>query len=156
MLVHRHSFHVITVDRDLPHRPSRRFQRALEELGGTEALADLLDSDVSKGLPADDDLELRAAEFGRNWMPVPDPKTWVQLFIDSFDDTTLIILIVSAVVSLAVSCFSLMRYRVLLRPMNFLVFVPTLTPIHRLSYNISSPWRSSRAYMICVPEIEQI
>lgn len=36
-------------------------------------------------------------------MPVPDPKTWVQLFIDSFDDTTLIILIVSAFVSLAVS-----------------------------------------------------
>lgn len=36
-------------------------------------------------------------------MPVPDPKTWMQLFIDSFDDTTLIILIVSAVVSLAVS-----------------------------------------------------
>lgn len=40
-------------------------------------------------------------------MPVPDPKTWVQLFIDSFDDTTLIILIVSAIVSLAVSEFEL-------------------------------------------------
>lgn len=72
-------------------------------IGGPPALAEMLDSNISKGLPAGDDLELRAAKFGRNWMPVPDPKTWVQLFIESFDDTTLIILIVSAIVSLAVS-----------------------------------------------------
>lgn len=78
-------------------------QRALAAVGGPQALAAMLDSDVSRGLSAEDDLEFRARDFGRNWMPVPDPKTWVQLFIDSFDDTTLIILIVSAVVSLAVS-----------------------------------------------------
>lgn len=72
-------------------------------MGGPKKLAEMLQSDVKNGLHGDDDLEERASQFGRNWMPVPDPKTWVQLFIDSFDDTTLIILIVSAVVSLAVS-----------------------------------------------------
>lgn len=78
-------------------------QRALAAVGGPQALAAMLDSDVSRGLHAEDNMDYRAKEFGRNWMPVPDPKTWVQLFIDSFDDTTLIILIVSAIVSLAVS-----------------------------------------------------
>lgn len=78
-------------------------QQALQRVGGPKKLAEMLQSDATHGLHADDDLEERASQFGRNWMPVPDPKTWVQLFIDSFDDTTLIILIVSAVVSLAVS-----------------------------------------------------
>lgn len=67
-----------------------------------EVLAEMLQSDVTHGLPAEADLEERANQFGRNWMPVPDPKTWLQLFIESFEDTTLIILIVSALVSLAV------------------------------------------------------
>ena len=62
----------------------------------------MLQSDVTHGLPAESNLEERAQHFGRNWMPVPDPKTWLELFIDSFEDTTLIILIVSAIVSLAV------------------------------------------------------
>ncbi|CAM9325456.1 unnamed protein product, partial [Hapterophycus canaliculatus] len=78
----------------------------LEKAGGTHKLAARLRTDVTQGLPDGDDLEERATEFGRNWMPVPDPKTWIQLFIDSFDDTTLIILIVSAVVSLAVGFYS--------------------------------------------------
>ncbi|CAM9918584.1 unnamed protein product [Pylaiella littoralis] len=78
----------------------------LKKVGGAHKLASMLRSDVTHGLPDGDDLEGRAKEFGRNWMPVPDPKTWVQLFIDSFDDTTLIILIVSAIVSLAVGFYS--------------------------------------------------
>lgn len=78
-------------------------KRALAAIKGPQRLAALLDSDISSGISAEDDLEFRAREFGRNWMPVPNPKTWIQLFIDSFDDTTLIILIVSAIVSLAVS-----------------------------------------------------
>jgi magnesium-transporting ATPase (P-type) len=38
-------------------------------------------------------------------MPVPDAKTWFSLFMASFEDTTLIILIVSAIVSLAVGFY---------------------------------------------------
>eukprot|EP00953_Heterococcus_sp_UTEX-ZZ885_P013198 7546-Heterococcus_DN1.PRE.1 len=74
--------------------------------------------------------EQRAAEFGHNaqqqdclpesacsssaaqlvrshkqYMPVPDAKTWFSLFMASFEDTTLIILIVSAIVSLAVGFY---------------------------------------------------
>ncbi|CAB1113139.1 unnamed protein product [Ectocarpus sp. CCAP 1310/34] len=80
--------------------------KELNDLGGADKLAKMLRSDVTQGLPNGDNLEERATEFGHNWMPVPDPKTWVQLFIDSFDDTTLIILIVSAIVSLAVGFYS--------------------------------------------------
>lgn len=90
-------------------------QQALAAIGGPEALAAMLDSDVTHGLRAGEDLEGRAGEFGRNWMPVPDPKTWLQLFIDSFDDTTLIILIVSAIVSLAVRSSSIAVFCNLLR-----------------------------------------
>ncbi|CAN0402166.1 unnamed protein product, partial [Ectocarpus sp. 12 AP-2014] len=80
--------------------------KELNDLGGADKLANMLRSDVTQGLPKGDNLEERATEFGHNWMPVPDPKTWIQLFIDSFDDTTLIILIVSAIVSLAVGFYS--------------------------------------------------
>eukprot|EP00752_Nemacystus_decipiens_P016220 g14503.t1 len=85
---------------------SEKNMQELDKVGGPARLAEMLRSDVTQGLPEGDDLEERAKEFGRNWMPVPDPKTWVQLFIDSFDDTTLIILIVSAFVSLAVGFYS--------------------------------------------------
>ena len=35
-------------------------------------------------------------------MPVPTSKSWIELFLDSFQDTTLIVLIVAAVVSLVI------------------------------------------------------
>lgn len=37
--------------------------------------------------------------------PEPDSESWVQMFISSFEDPTLIVLIVAAVVSLAVGIF---------------------------------------------------
>ncbi|CAM9687772.1 unnamed protein product, partial [Choristocarpus tenellus] len=80
-------------------------KRALDDVGGPIGLAELLATDLSSGIPAGDDHEKRASEFGRNWMPTPNPKTWIQLFFDSFDDTTLIILIVSAIVSLGVGFY---------------------------------------------------
>ncbi|CAM9490062.1 unnamed protein product, partial [Discosporangium mesarthrocarpum] len=73
---------------------------ALEDVGGPSGLAEMLATDLTQGIPPEDNLDERAREFGRNWMPTPDPKTWLQLFFESFNDTTLIILIVSAFVSL--------------------------------------------------------
>jgi P-type Ca2+ transporter type 2C len=35
----------------------------------------------------------------------PDPQTWFALFVESFQDSTVIVLIVSAVVSLAVGLY---------------------------------------------------
>ena len=38
-------------------------------------------------------------------MPMPDPKSWLELFIESFEDTTVLILSAAAIVSLAVGCY---------------------------------------------------
>ena len=38
-------------------------------------------------------------------MPEPEAETWLQMFIESFEDTTVIILIIAAVVSLAVGLY---------------------------------------------------
>lgn len=38
-------------------------------------------------------------------MPVPDPQTWMEMFIESFYDATVIILMVAAVVSLIVGLY---------------------------------------------------
>jgi magnesium-transporting ATPase (P-type) len=47
-------------------------------------------------------LQRRRNLYGRNEFPEPERTTWLQMFIKSFEDTTLIVLIVAAVVSLAV------------------------------------------------------
>lgn len=82
-------------------------------------------SNVDEGLPDDlDDIEERRRIFGINevWessslvylnvfygilfvtfqLPLPPAVTWMDLFLESFEDTTLIVLIVSAVVSLVI------------------------------------------------------
>jgi magnesium-transporting ATPase (P-type) len=51
---------------------------------------------------SDSDLQRRRELYGRNEFPEPERTTWLQMFIASFNDTTLIVLIVAAVVSLAV------------------------------------------------------
>lgn len=38
-------------------------------------------------------------------MPEPEITSWISLFVDSFNDTTLIILIISAVISLVVGLY---------------------------------------------------
>lgn len=43
--------------------------------------------------------------FGRNEFDEPERTSWLQMFLTSFEDTTLIVLIVAAVVSLAVGLY---------------------------------------------------
>ena len=43
--------------------------------------------------------------IGNNELPTQDTSTWMELFLGSFNDTTLIVLIVSAIVSLAVGVY---------------------------------------------------
>ncbi|CAM9402483.1 unnamed protein product, partial [Phaeothamnion confervicola] len=85
---------------------TRQNKEELVRLGGVELLAELLGSSPTEGLPADDDFDVRAEVFGHNYMPTPDPKSWLSLFFESFKDATLVILIASAGVSLAVGFYS--------------------------------------------------
>mmetsp|Transcript_22674 Transcript_22674/g.22874 ORF Transcript_22674/g.22874 Transcript_22674/m.22874 type:complete len:1042 (-) Transcript_22674:604-3729(-) len=76
---------------------------ALDKLGGVKGVADMLRTDVDIGLPFDEAIiEERRKFYGSNTLPVPAPKSWMELFLDSFQDTTLIVLIVAALVSLVI------------------------------------------------------
>ncbi len=78
----------------------------LEKLGGVENVARLLQSDVNEGISTiEGDMAHRINNFGRNYFPVPEPKTFLDLFIACFDDTTLKVLVFSAVVSLGVGLY---------------------------------------------------
>ena len=81
-----------------------RNRERLLELGGAPALAMGLGSDAARGLTAHQ-VSAQRAEYGTNDMPPPATKSWLDLFVDSFDDPTLIVLIVSAAVSLAVGIY---------------------------------------------------
>ncbi len=78
---------------------------ALAERGGVEGLATLLQVDLKTGL-ADPEVgtgfAARRRQFGENVYPSPPAKSWCRLFIEAFDDTTLLILLVAAAVSLVV------------------------------------------------------
>lgn len=76
---------------------------ALAELGGPEAVISGLSSNADTGLNANPaDLEERRAYYGSNELPEPEAQGWWEMFFESFQDTTLIVLIVAAGVSLIV------------------------------------------------------
>ena len=78
----------------------------LQELGGLDVVAKQLKTDLHDGLKGDkEDLERRAKTYGMNMVPQPPTKTWFFLFFETFEDQTVIILIVSAIVSLIVGLY---------------------------------------------------
>jgi len=82
-------------------------REAVLNCGGVVGLAHELLVDRSYGLKNDaKELESRAQQYGKNEMPPPPANSWFDLFCDSFDDATLIVLMISAAVSLAVGLYS--------------------------------------------------
>ena len=80
--------------------------QALEALGGIPGIEESLRTSFSGGISTrPDDIEMRQREFGTNFIPEPEPKTWISIFLGSFEDTTLIVLIAAAVVSLIVGMY---------------------------------------------------
>lgn len=73
-------------------------------LEGPQGLARRLGTDPKAGLDRET-IETRRACFGANRLPSAPRKTFGQLFLDTFDDATLQILIVAALVSLAVGLY---------------------------------------------------
>ena len=78
--------------------------KAFREAGGAKGFAKSLFTDVSRGIELGS-LETRREHLGENDLPSSPRKTFVQLFVDTFDDATLQILIASALVSLAVGLY---------------------------------------------------
>ncbi|KAJ3442936.1 calcium-transporting atpase [Anaeramoeba flamelloides] len=75
----------------------------LEKIGGSKGIAKTVQTNLQNGLPQKDlknNLDERKLYFGENKFKEPEFKGFWVLFKDTFDDPTLKILIVSAIVSL--------------------------------------------------------
>lgn len=75
--------------------------------GGPSGVAKILQSSATEGLDGNEvesaqGLEPRKAWFGENRFKYPPPKGFLRLMIEAFNDVTIIILCVAAVVSLAI------------------------------------------------------
>ena len=76
----------------------------LKSMGGLSALLKLLGTDANHGIE-EFTVDKRRALFGSNTLPSSPRKSFWELFIDTFDDGTLQILIVAAVVSLIIGIY---------------------------------------------------
>lgn len=78
-------------------------ERALQLLGGLPGLVKGLKTNIERGLCGGDaTYNDRRQKYGSNDMPSPEPKSFISMFLESFEDATLIVLIVAAIVSLLV------------------------------------------------------
>ena len=78
---------------------------ALMKINGVQGLAKLLQVSLTTGLMNDEinnQFQARRKMYGTNIYPEPPIQTWCQLFINSFNDPTLLILLFAAAVSLVV------------------------------------------------------
>ena len=75
-----------------------------KSISSTQSILKLLQSDADWGIPSDQ-AQSRRDTLGCNSLPSSPRKTWMELFIETFDDETLKILIAAAVVSLAVGMY---------------------------------------------------
>jgi len=96
---------------ELRHLMEHRGQDALEKInadfGGMDGLCAKLRTDPVNGLPSDKaELELRRRVFGRNEIPPNPAKSFLRLAWEAIQDVTLIILLIAAVVSLALSFYN--------------------------------------------------
>lgn len=76
----------------------------LQKLGGSDALAQKLHTCPERGIDAPT-AKIRQKHWGTNAMPATPRKDFWTLFVETFDDATLQILIVAAVVSLAIGLY---------------------------------------------------
>ncbi len=76
----------------------------LNDSGGVKALLKLVSTHPDHGI-TDTSIETRREVFGSNKLPSSPRQTFWQLFVDTFDDVTLQILLVAAIVSLVIGIY---------------------------------------------------
>ncbi len=87
-----------------PQSTSQNLSNLQTSLKGVPGLLTLLQTSSDNGISTHS-LSQRRSLYGSNSLPSSPRKTWMELFIDTFDDETLKILIVAAVVSLVVGIY---------------------------------------------------
>lgn len=87
-------------------RGTEACEKIKADYGSVEGLCARLRTDPANGIPQNnEELERRKAVFGANEIPPQPPKSFLQLVWEALQDVTLIILLVSAIVSLALSFY---------------------------------------------------
>ncbi len=83
-------------------------KKLVDELGGLQALAKNIGSDLEKGLQmiAEHDLEQRREKYGANKMERKPPPSIFELFMDAMKDTTIIVLLIAAMISILIGAIS--------------------------------------------------
>ena len=92
----------VSID-DLGMMITNNSKEDLEKFGGIEGLAEKLHVDPKVGLTqreADEGFTERREYFGKNTYKQPKGKTFLQLWLEALNDLTMIILIISAIVSI--------------------------------------------------------
>ena len=89
----------------MEHRGREGIQR-VQDFGGITGIMERLYTSTDKGLSGNKaDIEHRRETFGSNIIPPKPPKTFFQLVCEAVQDITLIILIISALISLVLSFY---------------------------------------------------
>lgn len=83
-------------------------KKKIDEFGGIGAIGESLGSDIQKGLlnATDIDLDQRRLKYGTNKMERKPPPSIFQLFLDAMKDTTIIILLIAALVSVTIGAIT--------------------------------------------------
>lgn len=77
-----------------------------EHFNGIESLCQKLNTSVTDGLVGNsEDIQRRTQVFGRNEIPPKPPKSFLRLAFEAVQDTTLILLIVCAIVTIGLSFY---------------------------------------------------
>ncbi|EGZ10538.1 hypothetical protein PHYSODRAFT_520956 [Phytophthora sojae] len=100
------SFKLLTGDLiRLVETPHEKIAEQLESVGGLDGVAAALRVDLRQGLDAKDAADLRNREdfFGKNYIPPPKAKGFLELMWDAFQDITIIILTISGIFSIVLS-----------------------------------------------------
>lgn len=92
--------------RELMENRGREGIERIRDFGGVEGIMEKLYTSADRGLSGSKaDVDHRRETFGSNVIPPKPPKTFFQLVFEAVQDITLIILIIAAVVSLALSFY---------------------------------------------------
>ena len=90
----------------MEYRGAEAKEKIDTEYGGVNGLCERLHTDPNNGISGtEEDLQNRRAVFGANEIPPQPPKCFLQLVWEALQDVTLIILLVAAIVSLALSFY---------------------------------------------------
>ncbi|RLN64625.1 hypothetical protein BBP00_00003341 [Phytophthora kernoviae] len=89
----------------LVETPHEKQHEVLSGLGGLEGVAASLNVDSKKGLDANDavDLQKRKDSFGKNYVPPPRSKSFLELMWAAFHDITIVILTISGFISIVLA-----------------------------------------------------